>query len=67
MRGSRVIYKREAIHIKLVSQARALGKEKGARSVDKRFILSLRFSAKTVQRELTDLQRSRNMFSDLSK
>ena len=59
MRGSRVIYKRKATYIKPVSQARALGKEKRARSVNKMYLVTQVLS-KTVQGELTDLQRSRN-------
>lgn len=66
MRGSRVIYKRKATYIKPVSQARALGKGKGARSVNKIYLVTQVLS-KTVQGELTDLQRSRNMFRDFSK
>lgn len=66
MRGSRVMYKRKATHIKPVPQASALGKEKGARSIDKIYLVTQVLS-KTVQGELTDLQRSRNMFRDFSK
>lgn len=65
IRGSRLIYKRKATRIKSVSQASALGK-KGARSVDRIYLVTQVLS-KTVQGELTDLQRSRNMFRDFSK
>lgn len=51
MRESRVIYKRKATYIKPVSQARALGKEKGARSVNKIYLVTQVLS-KTVKGNL---------------